>query len=924
MSSDDNAICKEIETINEILNAINKAKTFQDAFIDVLDSFCSVLGFDGGSMHYVTFDDSKMEQITRGVIDPGFFQKKFVENFKDFNIEQNQQILCENIQEETKVNEKSQIINSYCFIPLVIDHKYFGIFQLASFSKRIFSQKELQIVSIVSREFARIIEKKLFETKILTSERNLKGLLNTTKELMLVISKEGSIIDANDTTSIRTEYSIEELKTMNVLDLHPKRFFEQAKIIFDKMVNKEIAFCDVPLITKSGKEFFVESYIQNGVWNNEDVFFGIIRDVSELQGYRESIEDLNLKLFSLLDNLPFIAWMKDNNGKYIAVNKPFADAVNLPFDQIIGKEDIELWFKNNDSIEIDLERKVMETGVPLIQERKFEFKDQIYWFEININPIYSGNRVIGATGIAKDVTERKNIESAIILSEANLNAVVESSEDAIASFNRDYKLVAFNKKYVDNVYQINGIRIKKGMHFNEFTRTVMQEFWKEMYDKAIAGEKIQKEITYKLSDSSSRYYKISINPIFNNEVSIGFTVFSSDITQIKRKEIELIEAKEMAEKASEAKQMFLSTITHEIRTPLNGIIGIANLISNESLSPELKEKIEMLQFSSNNLYALISDVLDISRIESGKIEIENINFNIKEFFENIYKSFLFKANEKGLKLNFDDTFLTHTIVSADQLRINQILVNLLGNSIKFTNKGFVSLSVETIISKNKEGVKIKVEDTGIGISEDRIDNIFELFVQADSTISQKFGGTGLGLAITKKLVELLDGWIDVKSKENDGATFEVFIPIRRVENLNILADNFHSQIDNLRGMKVLLVEDNELNQFVASKFLEKWQIEVDISKNGIECLKMIESKKYDLILMDLQMPEMDGYEASTIIRSMADFYFQNIPIIALTASAINEVREKALISGMNDFITKPFNSNELYNKLERYFRFNSL
>ncbi|MEI7594460.1 MAG: PAS domain S-box protein [Bacteroidota bacterium] len=905
--------------LNSILVVFDKATNFKDAANKALDSLCNDIGFDGCSLHFTTELENDIGFITKGKINAGFFLEKYLDKNTVNKFAENQEAFYSDNNIDVLQNETELSKCSYCYIPLIIDNNVFGVLQLAKFTTNIFSPNEIHLIGLIAREFARIIEKHLFEKKILSNEINFKNFLNTTKELMLVMNLEGFIIDANNTTSDRTGYSIEELKKMHVSSLHDEKNKKQAEQVFQKMANKEVAFCEIPIKTKSGAEFHAESYIQEGVWNNETVYYGVIRDMSTVQEYQQSLEDSNSKLFALLDNLPFIAWMKDFEGKYIAVNKPFADAVHLSYEEVIGKKDIDLWYKNNDSIEVDLERKVMDSGIPLMQEREFLFKGIKLWFEININPIYSSGKIIGATGIAKDITERKNSELAIKVSEANLNAIIESSNNSIASFDKDCNLISFNKRYAENAYIMNGIRIKKGMNFTEYTGAQRLNGWKQMFDLALQGQKVQYEKPYIHTDGIRKVYSISVNPIFNNQQVIGFTAFTSDITNIKLKENELIEAKNTAEKASEAKQLFLSTITHEIRTPLNAIIGISNLISTEHISHDLKEKIEMLQFSSNNLFALISDVLDFSKIESGKIEIEKTDFNIIDFFNNLYRSFLIIANEKQLLLNFNIEKSTFKNVNTDHLRISQILINLLGNSIKFTEKGSVSLLAETSFFEGKEGLVLKISDTGIGISEDKINTVFDLFVQADSSIFQRYGGTGLGLTITKKLVELLGGWIKVESKLAIGTTFELFLPIERVDDFKTPIKQALNANTSLNGMIILLVEDNELNQYVAKKFLERWGVIVDIANNGIECLEMIENKKYHLILMDLLMPMMDGYEATSLIRCKAESYFQNIPILALTASAISEVREQALIAGMNDFITKPFNSSELFNKLEKYY-----
>lgn len=396
-----------------------------------------------------------------------------------------------------------------------------------------------------------------------------------------------------------------------------------------------------------------------------------------------------------------------------------------------------------------------------------------------------------------------------------------------------------------------------------------------------------------------------------------------DLLQIqidKRKEIEdeLRSAKEQAEKATQAKSDFLSIMSHEIRTPLNAIVGLTYLMQQEEVSERMAENLRILQFSSDNLHLLINDILDFSKIEAGKIDLEMIPFDIVQLFSNIKKANQVKAEEKEnkIKLMIDDD--VPKLLVGDMLRLGQIISNLVSNAVKFTRKG--NITIELALQKkvsNRAIMDISVSDTGIGIPADKLELIFDRFTQANTRTTREFGGTGLGLVITKKLLELFGSGIKVESEVGRGSKFFFTIELEIASNqLKAMDDTLANLMDdhNLRGLKVLLVEDYPMNVRVATRFLERWNVEFDLAENGQVALDKFLPNKYNLILMDIQMPVMDGYDATKRIREMDG----TIPIIALTASTSLSNQDLAFQVGMTDYVSKPFNPRELYTKIAKY------
>jgi signal transduction histidine kinase/CheY-like chemotaxis protein len=398
------------------------------------------------------------------------------------------------------------------------------------------------------------------------------------------------------------------------------------------------------------------------------------------------------------------------------------------------------------------------------------------------------------------------------------------------------------------------------------------------------------------------------------------------IEEIEIKNKELTVQREKAETSSKAKAQFLSAMSHEIRTPMNTVIGMTHLLIQENPRPDQLENLKILKFSGEGLLALINDILDFSKIDAGKIEIEQMDFNLNELISGIVNSQNQRAVEKNIILKSVVDRDIPEMVVGDPMRLAQILNNIIGNAVKFTSKGNVSLDVllEKVADRSCF-VRFTVMDTGIGIPKSEQSNIFDSFTQAGTYITRRFGGTGLGLTITKKLLEMQGSRIHVESEEGKGSKFFFTLEFKK-SNIVIYHEPSmpvaRPTFESLEGVSILLVEDNEANTIIASKFLKKWDIKLDTAGNGQIAVKKVSENDYDIVLMDLQMPIMDGYEATNIIRHMEGEKYSELPIIALTASAMLDVHDRIIITGMNDFITKPFIPIDLYNKVKRWAKSN--
>ncbi|REK06951.1 MAG: response regulator [Bacteroidetes bacterium] len=379
---------------------------------------------------------------------------------------------------------------------------------------------------------------------------------------------------------------------------------------------------------------------------------------------------------------------------------------------------------------------------------------------------------------------------------------------------------------------------------------------------------------------------------------------------------ELQKQKEIAELSDKLKEQFLANVSHEIRTPMNGILGMAELLSRTHPTNEQSEFIDAIRISANNLMVIINDILDFSKINAGKIEFTESAFNLREHVKGIVQILRVKAEEKKIQLGCTIDYNISENICGDPIRLNQILTNLLGNAVKFTEKGKVNLDIRlTEVNEKSVSLRFKVSDTGIGIPSDKLSSIFDSFEQAGNN-KRRYEGTGLGLTIVKQLVELQGGKISVRSKVNEGSEFIVDMEFRIAENATVKTESA-SKLESSPehgNYRILIVEDNRVNQLLVKNMLRSFGfVNQQASENGRTALNMLEENDFDLVLMDIQMPEMDGYEITREIRSRARKEMRNIPIIALTADASEKEKKKAREAGMNDYLVKPYSAEELYN-----------
>ena len=521
--------------------------------------------------------------------------------------------------------------------------------------------------------------------------------------------------------------------------------------------------------------------------------------------------------------------------------------------------------------------------------------------------------------LQKQIAETKKAEDLAGKNEATLSSIISSSLDAIVTIDHFGFVIRWNPAALDTFGYTE--EEARGKQLHDLVIPVRD---RNIYAGGLGNYLIRNkdsvlnkrlEILLLRKDGVEIPAEMSITTVTDNN-EIYFHWFFRDISDRKRREQEILFMKEKAELAAVAKAQFLSVMSHEIRTPLNAVIGFSHLLLESEPRKDQVEYLNVLKFSGENLLSLINDILDFSKLDSGKAELEESTFSLKLLVENVYKSFLPRATDKGIQLTYHYDPSLPDLINGDSVRVGQVMLNLISNAIKFTGSGSVSLHLK-VIEETAGFYKTHfcVKDTGIGIPPEKQDKIFELFTQADGSTGRKYGGTGLGLSIAQRIISLMGGKLEVKSEEGKGSEFYFTVTLKRatyqvVGNASTLevGENLSGILDDV---SILIAEDHHPNSFLAKQFLTKWGAVVSIAENGAEALAKVSEQKFDMILMDLQMPVMDGFECTTRIRKL----YPNLPILALTAARSEEIEARTFAVGMNDIVGKPFIPKELRTKI---------
>jgi PAS domain S-box-containing protein len=666
---------------------------------------------------------------------------------------------------------------------------------------------------------------------------------------------------------------------------------------------------------------------------------GTAQDITNEMMQQNLVNDTLTKLNSILNSADYSIISTDNNGIVTLFNQGAEKMLGYKANEFIGKQTPAILHDEEEirlhgeklkkeigaelSDEIDtFHFKTRTTGLPDVNEWTYIHKDgRRIPIELILTAVRDeANEVVGYLGIAKDITEDKRKSKELIAAKEEIEKFFNLSQDFMGIANTNGFWGSVNQTFVKEL----------GYTSDEILRTPFLELI-HPDDIACTGLEVEKlaqgvltidfENRYRRKDGSYVWISWRAAP----DVSTGNLYCTGrNVTEVKAREnerlytIQLEKDKEVAEQKTKVKERFLANMSHEIRTPMNSILGLSNLMEKVgTLNPKQMDYMKTIKLNSKNLLNIINDILDLSKIEEGKLEIEKVNFDIKELVHNVRKSLDLVAHKKKIKLNSHVDEEIPALLLGDSTRLNQVLLNLTNNAIKFTHEGSVQLNLKLLRKEeNQVRLRFEIKDTGIGIESDKISSIFDAFSQEKSSTTRLYGGTGLGLSISNQIIQALHSEIHVESEPNVGSTFyfELTFPLSKVDASK---NNFElpTQAMELVGKyHLLLVEDNPFNQMVAEDTLKDWhgELEIDIAENGIIALEKLQQTSYDLVLMDIQMPEMDGHEATKKARTE---YGIRVPILAMTAQATPAEIEACIQSGMNDYISKPFKEEDLFSKI---------
>ncbi len=779
--------------------------------------------------------------------------------------------------------------------------------------------------------FVDITELKRTQEALLESEKNFRTFFESIGDLIVVADTNGKILYANAALVKRLGYSIEELATMHVFDLRPPERRSEAEAVCKALFRGEMERCLIPFMAKDGTQIPVDTRVWLGTWNKTQSIFSVSKDISKEQEALQKFEQLfrNNPVLMTLTLLPEL--------KFADVNNAFLEILGYSKEELVGKRWSDINILEPSECK-RFEKELLEKKTISNVEMRMKHKDGSILYGLFSTRYVRSEGRDSALIVVKDITSLKVAESHLKASEERLRSITNSVQDAIIMIDNSGKVSFWNPAATHTF----GYKASEALN-RSIAQLIIPPSLRTTHIKAVQkfsqtgkGKIFGKLLELKAlkKDGSEIPVSLSCAPVFINNQWHAVGILR-DITEAKTAQERLVKmnfelkkaisrANRMAveaEAANRAKSIFLANMSHEIRTPLNAILGFAQVLQSDPRFPEdLLSILDIINRSGEHLLGIINDILEISKIEAGRISLNLSTFNLQDILEDLESMFKSKAESKGLDFIIERSNDVPIWIESDRIKLRQILINLVGNAVKFTSRGYVKVAVSSEwIDKNKDRtlLKFKVEDTGPGISDKEVKNLFKPFAQTSE--GSKIGGTGLGLSISRGYLKAMDGSITVESTPGKGSTFCFEVPVKVFElktestvpelNKYVMGVKYRD-----KAPKILVVDDNPGNRKLLGVILERVGFEVKKAANSTEAIDIFKSWAPHLVFMDIRMPGMDGYETTKQIKSIRP----DVPVIAVTASVLAFSEKKFTEAGLDDYIRKPFRQNEIFEVIRKF------
>ncbi|MGM0500921.1 MAG: PAS domain S-box protein [Bacillota bacterium] len=750
-------------------------------------------------------------------------------------------------------------------------------------------------------------------------EEKFKTIFAEDKTIKLIIDpSNGQIIDANQAAQDFYGYSYQELTTKEIQEIN-QLDQNEVKAEMKRAKKKEKDFFNFQHQIATGEIRNVEVYSNPITVHGSELLISSIHDITERIESQHKLQKSEEKFRQLAENIEEVFWLRTEE-EMIYISPAFEEVWGRSCEELYQNPNLFLNTVHPQDLDEVMEEFENNRKNFNLEYRIIQPNGEVRWVWARSFVIAEGGQQYRRAGIAEDITERKKIEEDLRKTKELYNNVINTQQEMICRFKPDTTLTFVNQAYCD-YFEQNREDLIGSKYLKLIPEEEHEAVLKKLDEVAAGREPVTYEYQAKSSDGSLTWQQWTDYPIFSDdEQLVAFQSIGIDITARKKREKELKQAKLEAEAANQAKSEFLANMSHEIRTPLNAVIGFSDLLADMfNDNAEQQRYAASIKKAGENLLTLINDILDLSKIEAGKLKMDYQFFDAAELVREIKDIFALKLQEKDLvcKLNIQQGL---PVIKLDKTRLRQILLNLVGNAVKFTTAGYLKIKLDFEKTEEKElDLYLELEDTGVGIAKEAQEKVFSSFQQQDNSATKQQQGTGLGLAITKRLTEMMGGEISLESEMNEGSTFKL-----KFDNVEWQAQQYSQQQKStiaeeelsFAPAKILIVDDVASNREVLEKMLKVTSIEIKTAVNGTQAVELAQKEKFDLILMDLKMPQLDGYQSLETIK--AQQLNHNTPIIAVTAFATNEEEDKVQQAGFAAFITKPIQKNKLFKLLQKY------